>query len=317
MLAYSVLVRLNTGRVDETVAVARRAARLADPGVGGVRIRYMLGRALLLAGRADEAAPLIEAAFEEHRGDQPAALAGRRAGMALMLLDRTAEARIHADEALSEARRSGGPLDIVYALSLRAQIAVLRGEWATAVACATEGGQLADALGQHGHSLRSRLADCTRGRGPRGAGDPRRARDAALVVRACRARVSHRTGELGRSVGWLSHSTSSPARRSPSARRSPAWRRSASATATSSRGRTSSRPSFAQGRWTRHPLSCRGAPPQTSQPACGERRLSSARVGSSPRTPISICSSSARSSSRAASRIRTRQRGHSSHTASG
>ena len=147
MLSYAVLVLLATGRVEETIEIGRRAVELARDDPRAIWIRYMLGRALLIGGLAGEGAPLIEATYEAHRHENTA-VGLRRAGIAAAMLDRMAEARPLAERAIDIARREGGPLELVYALSLHSQIAVHCGEWTTAIACATEGRQLAEAIGQ-------------------------------------------------------------------------------------------------------------------------------------------------------------------------
>ncbi len=149
-LGVAALVLHNLARVDDAVALGRHALEVAEGEPEPVRMRavYHIGRALQLAGRTDEAEPLLESVVEHLLSpEEPSRLALQRAAIALAVLGRPREALPLARRTL-EIAQATGPMQVVYALSLVAQIELYVGDWARGTASATEGLVLCKDMGQ-------------------------------------------------------------------------------------------------------------------------------------------------------------------------
>jgi DNA-binding CsgD family transcriptional regulator len=147
-LTYAVFCCHFEGRIEEGLELARTARSLvaSDGGGSDLRVDYVLGRSLLLAGRGEEGTPLLErmvaAAAEED------AIRTRIAAAAIVLsvLERPGRQEL-LTRALALARDEG-PMALVYALSIGAETELRAGRLKRAVASATEGLALARELGQ-------------------------------------------------------------------------------------------------------------------------------------------------------------------------
>ena len=150
LLGVATLILHNLARVDDAIALSRRATKLAESEPDAIRMRatYHLGRALQIAGRTDEAEPLLdEVVAHLLASPSPSRFSLQRAAIALAVLGRSDRAMVLALRTM-EAAQAAGPLQVVYALSLVAQIEMHAGRWNDASASATEGMSLANDMGQ-------------------------------------------------------------------------------------------------------------------------------------------------------------------------
>ena len=109
MLGFAEFTLHSLARVDEAVALARRALELAraEPEEIRRRAEYHLGRALVITGRTTEAEPFLRQCVDDLLApEHPSRLGLQRAAIALAVLDR-------ADEAVppGSPRRRGSPPD--------------------------------------------------------------------------------------------------------------------------------------------------------------------------------------------------------------
>jgi DNA-binding CsgD family transcriptional regulator len=149
-LGFAVFTSHFEGRIAGSVELSERARAIAarDGGPAALGADYVLGRSLLLAGRFDEGAPLLESVAEQLLvGDAPPRAAIARASTCLAVLERLAESRELAAQATALAR-ADGPMALVYGLTLVAELATRAGDWQAATAAATEGLTLARDLDQ-------------------------------------------------------------------------------------------------------------------------------------------------------------------------
>jgi len=138
------------GRIAEALEVARRVRERAprDGGVTDLQADYVLGRSLLLAGALDEGVPVLERVVRQLvQGDDVPRTNFARAATALTVLERGAETRALVERATRLAREEG-PMALLYALTLSAELDVRHGQWQRAVAAALEGIALARELDQ-------------------------------------------------------------------------------------------------------------------------------------------------------------------------
>jgi len=149
MLGFVVYTCFNEGRIAESVEVARRAHSLAagGPEAAVLHGNYLLGRALLLAGRA-EGAPLLTGIVERVREEDHSALVLTRLAASFAALDRVDEAAAAAQRLVALAREEGPPMVLILRLSTLMSVTVRNGSWSQTVAAATEGAELARQLGQ-------------------------------------------------------------------------------------------------------------------------------------------------------------------------
>jgi DNA-binding CsgD family transcriptional regulator len=140
------------GRVADGIDAAERARKLAprDGTFADAHAEYWLGRALLAAGRTEEAA----VAFDALRvrvgdvADAPSpAWAQTLESITLGMLDRSREGFTAASRAV-EVARTAGPTGLVSALTQLSWNGVRSGRWQRAIAAATEGLALARELNQ-------------------------------------------------------------------------------------------------------------------------------------------------------------------------
>ena len=150
ILGLAVAACHHGGMMGDGLALAERARLLVpfDGGPADEQAAYVLGRALRLAGRAEDGSRILGGVLETMlgRGDAPLATA-TRASIAAASLERDAEARQLAGLATRLARVEG-PMMLAQTLTLLAWTCTRQGEWERAVAAATEGLTLADELGQ-------------------------------------------------------------------------------------------------------------------------------------------------------------------------
>ena len=150
LLGVAILILHNLARVDDAIALSRRAVTLAEsePSAVSMRATYHLGRALQVAGRTDEAEPLLEDVVAHLlEPSLPSRFSLQRSAIALAVLGRSQQALGLAVRTM-EAAQTAGPLQVVYALSLLTQLEMHAGEWADASASASEGMSLASDMGQ-------------------------------------------------------------------------------------------------------------------------------------------------------------------------
>jgi DNA-binding CsgD family transcriptional regulator len=150
LMGVATLILHTLARVEAAVAHGRRALAIAASASEDVRMRatYHLARSLQIAGRADEAEPLLEAVVAHLLAPaEPSRFALQRSAIALAVLDR-ADAALPLARRTLEAAQATGPMQVVYALSLVAQIEMYLGDWRSATATASEGRALADDMGQ-------------------------------------------------------------------------------------------------------------------------------------------------------------------------
>jgi DNA-binding CsgD family transcriptional regulator len=148
-LTYMVFSCHFEGRITEALDVARRArAMIAAESGAFLRLDYVLGRSLILAGQTEAGTPLVErmvAAASEAESPPRALLAS--AATVHSVLERARAARELVGRVLELAREEG-PMALVYALSVSAETEMRAGRLNRAVASATEGLALARELGQ-------------------------------------------------------------------------------------------------------------------------------------------------------------------------
>ena len=150
MLGFAEFTLHGLARVDEAITLARRALELShgQPDEIELRAEYHLGRALVIAGRTSEGEPLLQRSVDRLLAPlEPSRIALQRAAIALAVLDRADEAAPLVRRVVDLAR-AAGPMTVVYALSLEAQVAIRQGRWRAASAVIDEGRALADDLGQ-------------------------------------------------------------------------------------------------------------------------------------------------------------------------
>jgi DNA-binding CsgD family transcriptional regulator len=138
------------GRIAEALEVAEqgRALIATNGSPADLRADYVLGRALLLAGRAGEGAPRLERMVEHARGpDEVPRARIAAAAISLSVLERHRESRELVARVLRLARDEG-PMALAYALSVSAETELRGGRLERAVASASEGLALARELGQ-------------------------------------------------------------------------------------------------------------------------------------------------------------------------
>lgn len=173
LLGVTALILHNLAHVEEAIDLARRAIEVASTEPEDVRMRatYHLGRALQIAGRTDEAEPLLDTVIEHLLAPPaPSRFALQRAAIAAAVLTRPAVAAPLARRTL-EAAQASGPMQVAYALSLVSQIQMHGGEWRAADGSAAEGVALARAMGQENvaATFASFLVRIAGARGDRGA----------------------------------------------------------------------------------------------------------------------------------------------------
>ena len=133
------------GDVENSVALARRASDLAAS-LGEAERRgaaYVLGRSLLLAGESEEAARLLEPAIAVAlESETPSRGQLMQAAIACELLEDETRAGPLVARVLDMARQEG-PLPLIFALNLAAEVDARGGRWQRAVGFAEEGLRLA------------------------------------------------------------------------------------------------------------------------------------------------------------------------------
>jgi DNA-binding CsgD family transcriptional regulator len=150
ILGLAVAACHHGGMMGDGLALAERARSLVpcDGGPADEQAAYVLGRALRLAGRAEDGSRILGGVLATMLGRSDAPLAtATRASIAAASLERDAEARQLAGLATRLARVEG-PMMLAQTLTLLAWTCMRQGEWERAVAAATEGLTLADELGQ-------------------------------------------------------------------------------------------------------------------------------------------------------------------------
>ena len=150
VLTYVVFGSHFEGRIDEALAVARHARALVPPdgSAADVRMDYVLGRSLLLAGHRGEGTRLLERMVESVRtSEHPARPRIAAAATVHSVLERPNEAEQLGARVIALARDEG-PMALVYAMSTTAETLLRAGRIKRAVASATEGQALALELGQ-------------------------------------------------------------------------------------------------------------------------------------------------------------------------
>ncbi len=138
------------GLMPEGLVLAERLRGLAprDGGPADQQADYMLGRALRLAGQAEESAAILGPVLDRLVETDDLGLADlTRASIAAASLERDPESRDFAGQATRYAR-SQGPMALAQTLTLLAETCVRQGEWQRASAAANEGLVLARDLGQ-------------------------------------------------------------------------------------------------------------------------------------------------------------------------
>jgi class 3 adenylate cyclase/tetratricopeptide (TPR) repeat protein len=127
------LAYLRRGDLQRATRILERSLELCrtwQVTLGTPVVAATLGTAYALAGRADEALPLIAGAVEEFRGrpfhQRPAHIL-LCAGLACLSAGRIDEARSHAREALALSRRVGARGSVAHALCLAGDVASTRG----------------------------------------------------------------------------------------------------------------------------------------------------------------------------------------------
>ena len=149
-LTYVVFSSHFEGRIADGLEVARRARALVpvDGEAGDLRMDYVLGRSLLLAGHTEAGTELVQrmvdaiAALEAPPRPQLAA-----AAVVHSVLERPRESAALVGRVL-ELARDEGPMALVYALSVSAETELRAGRLSRSVASAIEGLELARELGQ-------------------------------------------------------------------------------------------------------------------------------------------------------------------------
>jgi tetratricopeptide (TPR) repeat protein len=187
------LVLFGLGRAHLRRGDLPRAIRVLERGVelcrtwqfvgGTMEVAASLGAAYALAGRADEALPLVAGAVEEFRGrpfhNRPALIL-LGAGMTSLLIGRIDEAASHAREAVALARQLGARASEAHALCLAGDIASAR-------AAEDAEGYYREALALAGKlGMRPLVAHCHLGRGKlyRRTGDGAKAEPHLTTARA-------------------------------------------------------------------------------------------------------------------------------------
>jgi DNA-binding CsgD family transcriptional regulator len=179
------------GRVEEGLDAAAQARELAprDGTFADVHAEYWLARALLAAGRAEEAAAAFENARAQVLGvpDSNRLWVTTVESLVLGMLDRSSEGfRVGADAV--EVARTTGPTGLVSALALVSWNGVRSGRWQHATAAATEGLSLARELNQPIQVVEF-LRDLTAIEAARGDGEACRAHAAEALALAERHRL--------------------------------------------------------------------------------------------------------------------------------
>jgi DNA-binding CsgD family transcriptional regulator len=150
LLGLAVAACHHGGMMGEGLLLAERARGLVprDGGAADRQSEYMLGRALRLAGRAEDGARILGPVLERLLETGDLGVAGlTQASIAAAVLERDGESRELAGRATRLARESG-PMLLLQTLTLLAETCVRQGEWQRAVAAASEGLALAGDLGQ-------------------------------------------------------------------------------------------------------------------------------------------------------------------------
>lgn len=138
------------GMTGEGLLLAERTRKVAprDGGHADLQADYMLGRALRLAGRAEDGAAVLEPVLDRLlEAENPGLVDVTRASLAAASLERDRVSREQAGRATRLARTEG-PMMLAQTLTLLSETCVRQGEWQRAVAAANEGLALARDLGQ-------------------------------------------------------------------------------------------------------------------------------------------------------------------------
>ena len=148
-LTYVVFCCHFEGRIADALDVARRARALGsvDGAASDLRLDYVLGRSLLLAGHTVEGTPLVERMVDAARATDAPRTQLAAAAIVQSVLERPRESRELLGRALALARAEG-PMALVYALSVAAETELRAGRLDRSVGSAEEGLGLARELGQ-------------------------------------------------------------------------------------------------------------------------------------------------------------------------
>jgi DNA-binding CsgD family transcriptional regulator len=150
VLTYVVFTCHFEGRIEEALDVARKARALvaADGSAGDLRMDYVLGRSLLLAGHTEAGTPLLDRMVDAVRASEnPPRTQLAAASVVTSVLERPRENKELVARVL-ELARDEGPMALVFSLSVSAETELRANRLKRSVASATEGLELARELGQ-------------------------------------------------------------------------------------------------------------------------------------------------------------------------
>ena len=147
-LTYVVFCCHFEGRIADALRHAEQARALVprDGSAADIRVDYVLGRSLLLAGRRHDGQPLLERMVAEAAAESAVRTRISAAAIVLSVLERPGTREL-VTRAMALAR-ADGPMALVYTLSIDAETELRAGRLERATASATEGLGLAQELGQ-------------------------------------------------------------------------------------------------------------------------------------------------------------------------
>jgi DNA-binding CsgD family transcriptional regulator len=153
MLAESAMALTMTANVPQVVEAATLARAMSERAGGAVDVGVTAtyGHALILAGRAAEAMPLLERcerAFSESNGLSSVPTFTQSMGHARVWIEQYEQARRALDQAVAAARDASAAALLPFPLTCLAELELRTGKWIGAYANASEALQIAEGTGQ-------------------------------------------------------------------------------------------------------------------------------------------------------------------------